>query len=80
MRARSCCGIAGWLSGAIVNGTHGPTGTHREQYRIARRLFGGLYPDLQQLVETDLPALEARLEEAGVPWTTGRALPRWPPE
>lgn len=62
------------------NGMHGPTGTHREQYRIARRLFGGLYPDLQQLVETDLPALEARLEEAGVPWTTGRALPRWPPE
>ena len=46
---------------------HGPTETHREQYRIARRLFGGLYPDLQQLVETDLPALEARLEEAGVP-------------
>ncbi len=62
------------------NGMHGPTETHREQYRIARRLFGGLYPDLRQLVETDLPALEARLEEAGVPWTTGRALPRWPPE
>ena len=60
------------------NGMHGPTGTHRQLYDIASEAFGALYPDLQQLVETDLPALEARLEEAGVPWTTGRALPRWP--
>ena len=61
------------------NGMHGPTGTHREQYRVAREAFGALYPDLARLVETDLPALEASLEAAGVPWTTGRALPRWPP-
>ena len=38
-----------------------------------------MYPELQRLVEADLPALEERLEAAGVPWTTGRALPSWPP-
>ena len=76
-------GIAGRVNQIVRghwNGMHGPTGTHREQYRIAREAFGAMYPGLQQLVETDLPALEARLEEAGVPWTTGRALPRWPPD
>ncbi|MYK02439.1 MAG: hypothetical protein F4037_10880 [Gemmatimonadales bacterium] len=61
------------------NGLHGPTQTHREQYRIANDAFTVLYPDMSQLIETDLPALEARLEAAGVPWTTGRALPDWPP-
>ncbi|MCY3808512.1 MAG: glycosyl hydrolase [Gemmatimonadetes bacterium] len=60
-------------------GLHGPTGTHREQYRIARELFEGVHPELVELVEVELPALEARLEEVGVPWTTGRALPGWPP-
>ena len=75
-------GIAGRVNQVVRghwNGTHGPTGTHREQYRVAREAFSAMYPELQRLVETDLPALEGRLEEAGVPWTTGRALPSWPP-
>ena len=75
-------GIAGRVNQVVRghwNGTHGPTGTHREQYRVAREAFSAMYPELQRLVETDLPALEERLEEAGVPWTTGRALPSWPP-
>ncbi len=61
------------------NGTWGPTQTHREQYRIAYEAFSELYPDLREAIEIDLPALEARLEAEGVPWTTGRALPAWPP-
>ncbi len=75
-------GIAGRVNQIVRghwNGMHGPTGTHREQYGLAREAFSAMYPELQQLVESDLPALETRLEEAGVPWTTGRALPRWPP-
>ena len=67
------------IVGGHWNGMHGPTGTHREQYRVAREAFEAIYPELRTLVETDLSALEARLEAAGVPWTTGRALPRWPP-
>ena len=60
------------------SGMHGPTGTHRELYRLASEQFSALYPQMKQLIEEDLPALEARAEEAGLPWTTGRALPRWP--
>jgi len=67
------------IVGGHWNGMHGPTGTHRAQYRVARAAFEAIYPDLRAPVEADLPALEARLEAAGVPWTTGRALPRWPP-
>ncbi len=76
-------GIAGRVNQIVRghwNGMHGPTETHREQYRIAADAFGALYPDLQRLIETELPQLEAGLEAAGVPWTTGRALPQWPPE
>ncbi len=75
-------GIAGRVNQVVRghwNGTHGPTGTHREQYRVAHEAFSAIHPDLQRLVETDLPALEGRLEGAGVPWTTGRGVPSWPP-
>ncbi len=65
--------------GGHWRGMYGPTRTHREQYRIAFEAFGELYPRIQQLVETDLPALERTLEAIGAPWTTGRALPDWPP-
>ena len=34
---------------------------------------------MELLAGQDLPALEGRLEAAGAPWTTGRALPDWPP-
>ncbi|MFV1988671.1 MAG: glycosyl hydrolase, partial [Gemmatimonadota bacterium] len=61
------------------NGVYGPTNTHREQYRIAYDQFTTLYPAMQQLIEIDLPAIEAQLEAVGAPWTTGRALPDWPP-
>ncbi len=59
--------------------TYGPTNTHRQQYEIAAAAFTEVYDDLRQLIETDLPALEARLEAAGAPWTPGRALPGWTP-
>ena len=61
------------------NGMFGPTQSHREQYRIAADAFSGIYGDLQQLIEVDLPALETELDAAGVPWSTGRSLPRWNP-
>jgi len=56
-----------------------PTGTHRENYRIAAELFQPVLADLKQLIEMDLAALEAELEAAGGPWTPGR-VPSWSPE
>jgi hypothetical protein len=57
--------------------TANPTATHRRDYEIAASEFGQFLPVLRQLVETDLKALFARAEAAGVPWTPGR-VPTWP--
>ena len=55
--------------------SYGPTPTHRESFEIARDGFAELAVELETLVETDLPALEERLDAAGVPWTPGRGVP-----
>ncbi len=57
--------------------TASPTATHRRSYDIAAAALGEIYDDIRQLIEGDLPALEAKLEAAGAPWTTGRRLPEW---
>jgi photosystem II stability/assembly factor-like uncharacterized protein len=54
---------------------YGPTATHRRALAIASEVYAGLEPRLRQLLERELPALEARMEAAGVPWTPGRPLP-----
>jgi hypothetical protein len=53
--------------------TYGPTKMHREQLEIGVAGLRALQDELAQVVETDLPALEARLDAAGVPWTAGRS-------
>ncbi len=73
-------GITGRVNQVVFGhwrGLHGPTETHRQQYRIAADRFTEVYGELRQLIEVDLPALEAQLEGAGAPWTPGRGLPRW---
>jgi len=59
--------------------TSAPTGTNREAYRIAGAEFAPLLEQLTTIVETDLPSIERRLEQAGAPWTPGR-VPVWHPE
>jgi hypothetical protein len=56
--------------------TYGPTPTHRRSMEIAQAEFAPLLEELRQVLEVDLPALEDRMETAGVPWTPGRPLPR----
>lgn len=67
--------------GTVVGGTWsvtgGPTQTHREQFEIASAELESVLPELRTFLEQALPALEARLEEAGVPWTPGRGVPEW---
>ncbi|MEM1201696.1 MAG: glycosyl hydrolase [Acidobacteriota bacterium] len=55
--------------------TYGPTPHHRENLDIAERQFAEVRTELEALVGTDLPALEAKLDAAGVPWTPGRGIP-----
>ncbi len=54
---------------------YGPTPHQLESFRIAEEEFAAIRSGLNQLVKTDLPALEAKLEAAGVPWTPGRGVP-----
>jgi len=70
--------------GAVVGGqwsnTAAPTGTQRAQLALANDLFTAMVERLRKLVDEELPALEDRLEAAGVPWTPGRGVPSWPAE
>jgi hypothetical protein len=66
------------IVGGQWSNTAAPTGTQKEQLALADSLFGGMVEELRQLVDRDLPDLEKRLDEAGVPWTPGRGVPRWP--
>ena len=58
-----------------MGSTYGPTPMHLRQFEIAQEEFAELSATLTQLLETDLPTLEAELDAAGVPWTPGRGVP-----
>ncbi len=64
--------VAGFSDG---QSDYGPTPHHRRQLEIAETEFAGILPELKQLLEIGLPALEAEMEAAGVPWSPGRPLP-----
>ena len=64
--------------GAQFRATSAPTTTHRDSYAVASAQLGEMSAALRTLVEGDIAALEAELEAAGVPWTPGRPIPRWP--
>jgi len=66
----------GNIVGSQWDATSPPTQTQRDGLRYAGTEFAGVLADLRQLVETDLPAVEARMESAGAPWTPGR-IPQW---
>ena len=55
----------------------GPTGTHRGQYDIIESEFEEALTTLNEILETDVPALRQKLDDAGAPWTPGRKIPDW---
>jgi len=55
--------------------TYGPTPTHRRALELAEQELAELKARLDGLLDNQLPALERRLDEAGIAWTPGRALP-----
>ncbi len=67
------------IVGSQWRATSPPTGTERDEYAHAASEFATQLSALRTLMQTDLPALEAKLEAAGAPWTPGR-LPEWKPE
>jgi hypothetical protein len=63
--------------GGTWSATAAPTATHHMSYDIAASEFEAILPDLTTLIETEIPALARQLEEAGVPYIQGGAVPRW---
>ena len=58
-----------------MGSTEGPTGTHMQQYDIVVEEYEQVADQLKELVETDIPALNKKLDEAGAAWTPGRKIP-----
>jgi len=68
---------AGYIVGVQWTSTSAPTGSSRRQYELASAELTTVLGKLRPLVERDLPALEAKLDRVGAPWTPGR-VPSWP--
>lgn len=59
----------------VLNQTYGPTKTHHKEYVIASKDYKAIEPKLRTLIEKDTAELKKALDKAGVPWTSGRAIP-----
>ena len=55
--------------------TYGPTPAHQQSMDIAEREFSDLRSQLNQIIEQDIPQLEARMTAAGAPWIEGQIIP-----
>lgn len=64
---------------ALWSATSAPTGTQQVGYDHAAQEFAPVLAQLKTLVEVDLKDLEAKVEQAGAPWTPGR-VPVWAKE
>ena len=73
---RSISRRVGRIVSAQWSSSSPPTLSNVEAYRIAGREFARVLAELRQLIEVDLAELEAKMEEAGAPWTPGR-VPHW---
>ena len=58
-----------------MGSTEGPTGTHMQQYDIVLQEYEEVADQLTEMIETDIPALNEKLDEAGAAWTPGRKIP-----
>ena len=63
------------MTSGAMGSTEGPTDTHRQQYEIIVAEYQGVAEQVSQLLDVDLPALNAKLDAAGAPWTPGRSIP-----
>jgi photosystem II stability/assembly factor-like uncharacterized protein len=61
-----------FVADAIRLSSIAPTQTQIDQYNLSNAEFRPVYERLRRLVETDLPAFEKSLEQAGAPLTPGR--------
>ena len=61
-----------------LQSTQGPTQTHRQQYEIAADGYRQIRKRLKKLIDRDLEKLKRTMDQAGIPWTSGRKVPALP--
>jgi hypothetical protein len=71
----SILGRVGRIAGGHWDTRQAPTATQRQSLEVAQTEFTEVNGALKQVLETEIPGLEAALEAAGAPWTPGRKLP-----
>jgi photosystem II stability/assembly factor-like uncharacterized protein len=71
----SILGRVGKIAGGHWDTRQAPTATQRQSLVVAQTEFTEVGGALKQVLETEIPGLEAALEAAGAPWTPGRKLP-----
>lgn len=62
----------GGITYEIYSSSSMPTGTHLEQMRLAEKAMTDVAPQVKQLADVDIKALERILDEKGAPYTPGR--------
>ena len=70
--------VTSWLSHAyngVDNSSYGPTPSHRRSLEYAAEVFAPIREQLNQILDSELPALREDLENAGAPWGRGQAIP-----
>jgi len=55
--------------------TYGPTPEHRRSLQIAAEEFRDFKAQLEDIVNIQLPAIEAKMRDAGAPWIEGQEIP-----
>lgn len=64
----------GSISYTHMGSTAGITTTEKQSYDILAEEFPPVLEELKSIVENDIPALEAELNQIGAPWTPGRII------
>jgi len=60
---------------STTRSSFGPTETQRQDFRIAQTEFEAIQGDIRSCIDKDFVILQNELDDAELPWTSGRALP-----
>ncbi|MCH8193596.1 MAG: hypothetical protein IIA65_06225 [Planctomycetes bacterium] len=61
---------------STADSSFGPTQTQRQDFHIAQAEFDAIQAEIRKCIDEDYPDLQNALEDAKLPWTSGRPLPK----
>jgi hypothetical protein len=70
--------VTDWLSHArsgVSSSSYGPTKAHRQSLEYAAQVFAPIRERLNDIIDSDIPALRQELLEVNAPWGAGQPVP-----